>query len=81
MSLLNALYLVYMMLGMVYLALTMMVLHTHQTKTKKLPPAFMFWAFNSELREAFPDATRWARAIFIIGLVLAVPFTYFVLSK
>lgn len=69
MSILGGLFVLYLLLGLIYMGLMMMVLHTHQTKTNKVPP-FLFWEFRKELKDEFPDATRWARTIFFFGLAL-----------
>ena len=69
MSIVGGIFVVYLFLGLIYLGLLITVLHTHQTRTKKIPP-ILFWEFRKELRQEFPDATRWARAIFILGVAL-----------
>ena len=69
MTIQGALLLIYVFLGLVYGALLIIVLHTYQTRTRRLPPVF-FWEFRKELRDEFPDATGWARAIFILALAL-----------
>ena len=62
---------IYMVLGMAWLFLTMFVLHAYETKTKSLPPFITFWPFYKEVREEYPDATRWGRSIMVLGLALA----------
>ena len=78
MSIVGGLILTYFLLCLIYMGLMMVVLHTHQTKTKKLPPVFL-WEFRKELKEEYPDATRWARTIFVLGVAL-VPVWLFLLK-
>ena len=70
---LKALTAIYVILGMVWFFLSIFVLQTYETTTKRRPPAITFWPFNRAIRDEFPDAARWARFIFILGLVL-MPF-------
>ena len=76
MSILSGIFIVYMFLGLIYMGLLMVVLHTYQTKTNRLPPV-LFWEFRKELREEFPDATKWARGIFIFGLALVPVWMFY----
>ena len=71
---------IYMIVGMAYLVLMMVVLHTYETKSGSRPPAMTLWAFNSELKNEFPDATRWGRWLFVAAWVLVMPLTYVVYS-
>jgi len=77
-TLIGAVFLIYTFLAMIYLGLMMVVLHTYETKHKRWPPVF-FWEFRAELRREFPDATRWARAILILGFALT-PVWFFGLT-
>jgi hypothetical protein len=69
-----------MIIGTIYLGLMMIVLHTYETKSGSRPPAITLWAFNGELKNKFPDATRWGRWIFVTAWVLAVPLVYVTFS-
>ncbi len=61
---------IYMVLGFFYFFVMLFVLHTYETKTGRRPTFITFWPFDRELREEYPDATRWARYVFVFGLAL-----------
>ena len=45
-------------LGMVYMILSMIILHSYESETEQRPPSFQFWAFEKEMREKYPTASR-----------------------
>ena len=47
-----------LILGMVYMVLSMVILHSYESETQQRPPSFQFWAFDKEMREKYPTASR-----------------------
>ena len=47
-----------LILGVVYMVLSMIVLHSYESETQQRPPSFQFWAFEKEMREKYPSASK-----------------------
>ena len=47
-----------LILGVVYMILSMVVLHSYESETKQRPPSFQFWAFEKEMRAKYPSASK-----------------------
>lgn len=61
-------------LGMILLFLSMFVLHTYETETKKRPPSVQFWPFNNEIKEYYPGLSKLGSFLLIGAIVCALPY-------
>ena len=57
-------------LGLVYMFLSMFILHSYESETKQRPPSFQFWAFDKEMRTKYPSASKAGQVLELASLGL-----------
>ena len=60
--------------ALIYLFLSMYVLHYYEVRTKKKPPVMQWWSFNKEISSEFPGQAKVARGLEVSIVVMALPW-------
>ena len=59
-----------LILGMAYTVLSMFILHSYESETEQRPPSIQFWAFDKEMRDRYPSASRAGRVLEVASMGL-----------
>jgi len=60
--------------SLLWLLVTMHVLHFSELKRGAFKGFFQFWPFYDEMKTNYPDSSKWARALTYISVALVLPW-------
>lgn len=60
--------------GLALLLISVFVLHEYQKNTGNIPGSFQFWMFHEEMRAHYPKASKVARILTLVTIILALPW-------
>ena len=63
-----------MLPGLIWLFITIHVLHFSELKHGRFSGWFQFWPFYSEMKDKYPESSRWARVLTYVCFALMLPW-------